>query len=53
MKDEEGDALGTHGTMQKKGRGLENRSGSWQTDADGKEKLMLESPTPLSKRVCV
>lgn len=48
MKDEEGDALGSHGVMQKKGRGLENWSGSWQADANGKEKLMLESPTPLS-----
>lgn len=43
MKDEEGDALGIHGVMEKKGKGLENWSGSWQADADGKEKLMLES----------
>lgn len=40
MKDEEGDALGTHGVTEKKERGLKNWNGNWQADADGKEKLM-------------
>lgn len=44
----EGDALGTHGVTGNKGRGLEDWSGSWQGDADGKEKLMLESPKTFS-----